>query len=125
MEESDSEPVKVFVRLRPEPLYEPNGSPRNFERCVRAIDDKTIRFSPPDAIYGSRKGVPAVDDKIYTFDAVFDEQASQEQVYELVRSNVKATVKGFNTTIFAYGSTGSGEFNMLRTRIKASSLTNL
>ena len=118
MEESESEPVRVFVRLRPEPLFEPNGSRRNFERCVRAIDDKTIRFSPPDAIYGSRKGVPAVDDKIYTFDAVFDEQASQEQIYEMVRSNVKATVKGFNTTIFAYGSTGSGEFMILTNGIR-------
>ena len=108
MEESESEPVRVFIRLRPEPLFESNGSRRNVERCVRAIDEKTIRFSPPDAIYGSRKGVPAVDDKIYTFDAVFDEQASQEQIYEMVRTNVKATVKGFNTTIFAYGSTGSG-----------------
>ena len=33
----------------------------------------------------------------------------QEDVYDHVSSLVRATVSGYNTTIFAYGSTGSGK----------------
>lgn len=109
MGDSESEPVQVFVRVRPEQFDDTGRRSPTRDRCVYAIDEKTLKFSPPDAIYGSRKGVPAVDDKIYTFDAIFDENATQEAIYERVRSNVKATVKGYNTTIFAYGSTGSGK----------------
>lgn len=111
--DSDAEPVQVFVRLRPEPLCTSTSDFKQSvanDRCTHIIDEKTIRFSPPDAVYGtSRKGVPAVDDKIYTFDTVFDENATQEKIYDRVRSVVKATVSGYNTTIFAYGSTGSGK----------------
>ena len=64
---------------------------------------------PPDGAQGSRKSVNAVDDKIFTFDEVFNEMCSQEDIYKSVTTHVKATVRGYNTTIFAYGSTGSGK----------------
>lgn len=64
---------------------------------------------PPDGAQGSRKSVNAVDDKIFTFDEVFNEMCSQEDIYQSVTTHVKATVRGYNTTIFAYGSTGSGK----------------
>jgi hypothetical protein len=82
-------------------------SPR--QRSVAYIDSQTIRLTPPDGALGSRRAVSAVDDKIYTFDAVFPEHSSQEDVYSHVASLVRATIKGYNTTIFAYGCTGSGK----------------
>jgi hypothetical protein len=78
-------------------------------KCVLTVDEKTIRLVAPDGAYSSRKAVSAVDDKIYTFDKIFPELTSQEDIYRSVSSMVKATVRGYNTTIFAYGCTGSGK----------------
>jgi hypothetical protein len=121
-----SEPVQVFVRIRPESDKEaklsasPNrnisASPSQSQStlpstgcCVVAPDDKTIRLVAPDGIYATRSSVSAVDDKIYHFDKVFMEDSSQEAIYESVSDHVLATVRGYNTTIFAYGVTGSGK----------------
>jgi Kinesin motor domain len=68
-----------------------------------------MRIMPPDGAQGSRKTVAAVDDKIFSFDKVFAEESTQEDLYQSVSAHVKATVRGYNTTIFAYGSTGSGK----------------
>ena len=78
-------------------------------KCAVMIDDKTVRITPPDGTLGSRKSVSAVDDKLFSFDKLFPEEGTQEDVYQSVSAHVKATVRGYNTTIFAYGSTGSGK----------------
>ena len=111
--------LQVFVRIRPEADelrssrgYSPavrhslgslTTSPKGNElvRCVALADDKTIRIMPPDSALGSRKAVAAVDDKMFSFDRVFPEEASQEDMYHSVSAHVKATVRGYNTTIFA------------------------
>jgi hypothetical protein len=132
--DDQSEPVQVFVRIRPEPeelqqnakttpekmiksTTYGNGlkvtttvsTPPNANYCINTPDDKTIRLMPPDGCYAARKSVSAVDDKIYFFDKVFSEAATQEEIYESVSEQVLATVRGYNTTIFAYGVTGSGK----------------
>lgn len=147
--EDQSEPVQVFVRIRPEieeglgnstTASNSNGvsngqssnkvtpekiiksttygnlmkinttlTVTNNNYCVTSPDDHTIRLMPPDGCYASRKSVSAVDDKIYHFDHVFNEATTQEQIYETVAEQVLATVRGYNTTIFAYGVTGSGK----------------
>eukprot|EP01039_Chlorochromonas_danica_P008930 gene8930-9852_t len=147
--EDQSEPVQVFVRIRPEieeglgnstTANSSNGisngqssnkvtpekiiksttygnlmkinttvTVTNNNYCVTSPDDHTIRLMPPDGCYASRKSVSAVDDKIYHFDHVFNEATTQEQIYETVAEQVLATVRGYNTTIFAYGVTGSGK----------------
>ena len=61
---------------------------------------------PPDGIYGVRKSVSAMDDKIYSFDKVFTQSATQEEIYDHVADHVLETIRGYNTTIFAYGATG-------------------
>lgn len=117
----ENEPVQVFIRIRPEledsqvpssPKLSASGSWGSLSpkpKCVTQVDDKTIRITPPDGSHGSRKTVSAVDDKSFSFDKVFPEATTQEEVYRSVSSLVKATVRGYNTTIFAYGSTGSGK----------------
>lgn len=76
-------------------------------RCVTMVDDMTIRLTPPEQ--NGRKTVTAVDDKVYVYDKVFSEESTQEDMYQHVSEHVRATVNGYNTTIFAYGSTGSGK----------------
>ena len=49
-----------------------------------------------------------------SYDHVFQPDVSQEQVYDSVRESVKAVLVGINSTIFAYGQTGTGKtFTML------------
>eukprot|EP01035_Chromulina_nebulosa_P018771 gene18771-24538_t len=134
MEDQSEEPVLVYVRIRPENLpstklnsptnvlnrstSSSNGSFSNFSsnsiiretsKCVLPVNDQTIRLIAPDGSNSSRKSVSAIDDKVYTFDKIFPEDSTQEDIYKSVSPLVKATVRGYNTTIFAYGCTGSGK----------------
>jgi hypothetical protein len=106
---SIAEPVQVYIRIRPETADD--LTKHNLIKCAAVLDEKTIRLTPPpDGTPSmSRKTVPAVDDKVFSFDKVFEESTTQEDMYNSVSTHVKATVRGYNTTIFAYGSTGSGK----------------
>lgn len=113
-----SEPVRVYVRVRPEfeNSHHPEKSSVAYSNakpatstCCSVLDAQTLKLMPPDGVYGSRKSVAAVDDKLYTFDKIFNESCSQEDIYADVAEHVQATVRGYNTTIFAYGTTGSGK----------------
>lgn len=44
-----------------------------------------------------------------SFDRVFEEEASQDDVYSYISDSIDNVVSGFNCTIFAYGQTGSGK----------------
>ena len=105
----DRKAATVTSRLSVSPkrsLSQDGGTPT---KCASLVDETTIRIIPPDGALGTRKSVSAIDDKIFTFDKVFAEESSQEDVYQAISAHVKATVRGYNTTIFAYGSTGSGK----------------
>jgi Kinesin motor domain len=105
----DRKAATVTSRLSVSPkrcLSQDGGVPA---KCVSLVDETTIRIIPPDGALGTRKSVSAIDDKIFTFDKVFAEESSQEDIYQSISAHVKATVRGYNTTIFAYGSTGSGK----------------
>ncbi len=41
--------------------------------------------------------------RTFTFDRVFDDRATQSQVFEYVQPLVDAAVEGYNATIFTYG----------------------
>lgn len=73
---------------------------------VVPLDEASLKIMPPDGVYGVRKSVSAMDDKIYTFDKVFTQSATQEEIYDHVADHVLETIRGYNTTIFAYGATG-------------------
>ncbi|KNE54260.1 hypothetical protein AMAG_00252 [Allomyces macrogynus ATCC 38327] len=46
----------------------------------------------------------------FRFDRVFDEQTTQEEIFDHVaKEAVQSVMDGFNATIFAYGQTGSGK----------------
>jgi len=55
--------------------------------------------------FGSKIG-----EKVFPFDRVYDTSASQREIYnETVEPMVQQTLRGFNTTVFAYGQTGTGK----------------
>ena len=48
--------------------------------------------------------------RTYTFDKVFGEKSTQQQIYDEVAAEiVQSALDGFNGTIFAYGQTGTGK----------------
>lgn len=47
--------------------------------------------------------------KKYNFDQVFDQQKRQEDVYKLIREKVSRAYGGSDTTVIAFGQTGTGK----------------
>ena len=87
--------------------------------ATKAIEDQgTIEIvNPMDNIYDSAApGIPNLIDsdllptKTFTFDAVFSESSSQEQIYKVCAAPiVQSVLEGYNGTIFVYGQTGAGK----------------
>jgi Cdc6-like AAA superfamily ATPase len=51
-----------------------------------------------------------LDQKMFTFDYVADDQATQEEVFSRIAKPIAdSCLEGYNGTIFAYGQTGSGK----------------
>lgn len=91
--------IRVYARLRPTSRrYE--GLQVNGSRVKIALGDKDAeKFT--SAQYKERE---------YKFQKVFDEGATQEEVYdETVHHMVERFLEGYNGTIFAYGQTASGK----------------
>eukprot|EP00928_Gymnodinium_smaydae_P018668 TRINITY_DN17112_c1_g2_i1.p1 TRINITY_DN17112_c1_g2~~TRINITY_DN17112_c1_g2_i1.p1 ORF type:complete len:1013 (+),score=187.68 TRINITY_DN17112_c1_g2_i1:203-3241(+) len=80
------------------------------------------RFRPPLSAEERNEGTVFVTDAeagtvlstsldcLFQFDGVFDQEATQEAVYDHIgRSTVGDVLEGYNGTILAYGATGSGK----------------
>lgn len=74
-------------------------------------------FDPPEdnpVQKFSRSVVPAagkkVKDQVFAFDRVFDDNATQSDVYEgTTKQLLDSVLDGYNATVFAYGATGCGK----------------
>ncbi|XP_051499521.1 kinesin-like protein KIF27 [Apus apus] len=101
-------PVKVAVRIRPllsrEVLH-------NQQVCVRAVPHTQ------HIIFGK--------EHVYTFDFVFGEISTQEEVYTVcIKPLLVSLTEGYNATVFAYGQTGSGKTYTIGTGHTASVAEN-
>lgn len=99
-----SEAVKVMVRARPMNKREIG---LNAESVIQVFEDRgEITIVNP-----SEKE----NKKTFTYDAVFDENSKQSQVYEKSAFSIVNNIfEGYNGTIFAYGQTGCGKtFSMM------------
>ncbi|KAM7125120.1 kinesin-like protein KIF3B isoform 1-T2 [Molossus nigricans] len=96
-----SESVRVVVRCRPM-----NGKEKaaSYDKVVD-VDVKLGQVSVKNP-----RGVAHEMPKTFTFDAVYDWNAKQFELYdETFRPLVDSVLQGFNGTIFAYGQTGTGK----------------
>ncbi|KAK6539236.1 kinesin-like protein Klp5 [Orbilia ellipsospora] len=99
------------------------GTPRpslvnkGIRRVIKVVDDQFLIFDPPEenpiARFGQKiigpRGKQQKDMK-FGFDRVFDENATQGEVYEQTTKNLLDSVlDGYNATVFAYGATGCGK----------------
>ncbi|KAL1869458.1 hypothetical protein VTK73DRAFT_3073 [Phialemonium thermophilum] len=90
---------------------------RGIRPVIKVVDDRCLVFDPPEdnpVQKFSRSVVPSsgkrVKDQVFAFDRIFDENATQTDVYEGTTKNLLDSVlDGYNATVFAYGATGCGK----------------
>ena len=91
--------VKVVVRCRP-----------LSEKEVSDGHKQIIEVIPERGIVEIQNPKNQNEKKQYTFDAVYDWNSRQNDLYEeIFRPLVDSVLEGFNGTIFAYGQTGTGK----------------
>ncbi|CAK1554392.1 unnamed protein product [Leptosia nina] len=95
------EKVRVVVRLRPMDQRE------KIDGACNCVSVDTVNST----IAVTRSNIsPPEPPRIYAYDAVFDSNTSQMDIYLQTASPIVAEVlKGYNGTIFAYGQTGTGK----------------
>ncbi|KAG1677565.1 hypothetical protein FOA52_014463 [Chlamydomonas sp. UWO 241] len=105
----------LIVAVRVRPLLKNEGSKANskgkIEDIMRVIDGRVVVVLDPDE---SKEYLDVVQnrtkEKRYTFDVAFNPDATNEDVYNgTIRDLVVGVLYGINTTVFAYGATGSGK----------------
>jgi len=86
---------KVVVAMRCRPLFEK-------EKANRA--NSCLRF-----MQGGQQVVLGKD-RAFTYDHAFDENTSQEHIYDsCIKPLMEGLFEGYNATVFAYGQTGTGK----------------
>ncbi|KAJ8952702.1 hypothetical protein NQ318_021019 [Aromia moschata] len=99
---NSNEAVQVIVRCRPLSEKEIEG------KCTSVVkmypSRGVIEVENPRARSDNEKN------KMFTYDAVYDENSTQQNLYdETVRPLVASVLEGYNGCVFAYGQTGTGK----------------
>lgn len=114
--------ITVVIRVRPPNNTEKNGPPG---QLIRVVDEKCLVFDPPGERQQKQSFISSSRDRSkdisFGFDKIFDEDATQEDVFDMVKNTVfqeeGGLLDGYNCTVFAYGATGSGKtFSMAGTQ---------
>lgn len=97
----ESGKVQVFCRVRPLSSLEKQYGEA---RCLKlSADGKRVAFNCDNPMTGDKR-------TNFKFNHVFEENCSQQDVYNLVgRPMLDAVMKGYNGTVLAYGQTSSGK----------------
>ena len=100
------------------PMKTPTDS--NGSNLVVAVRVRPMQSTEQENIVdidGSQVIVAA--EKVFNFDEMFGPNVSQEELYERsVYSSVEKVLEGFNSTILAYGQTGTGKTFTMGTNVK-------
>jgi len=110
---SSPESVKVYLRLRPKNRLE---TMKRGKDCIELHEDP--RIVTVDS--------PRLGEHKFSFDQVFDEFSTQEEVYrESVSIIPPKLLQGIDSTLLAYGQSGSGKTHTLLGEGKGVELTTL
>ncbi|OIV97605.1 hypothetical protein TanjilG_12362 [Lupinus angustifolius] len=100
---TDEERIVVSIRVRP--LNEREKARHDVSEW-ECISNNTIRFKNSGGVVEQR----SLSNDAYTFDKVFGERSTTNQVYEQgIKEVALSVVSGINCSIFAYGQTSSGK----------------
>jgi kinesin family protein 5 len=90
--------VRVLCRVRPTTAEEQTRG----ERVVAIQGAQRLRLQNAAEYVGEHEAS-------WAFDAAYDTDASQAQVYESIQPITQDVLRGFHATVFAYGQTGAGK----------------
>lgn len=98
--------IKVFVRVKPLTEHE-----SKFDDDTGIVASKSVISKADDnSLCISRIGnFGEVHGYIFNFDKVFGPESTEEKVFDAVGDYIMLALSGYNTSIFAYGETGSGK----------------
>lgn len=100
----------MALRIRP---ILPNEAAKGATCVAHKIDDKTVLLVDPQGAENAEKthsSSKKVASHRYSFEWVFDERSTQEELYSKVgKPLVENVLRGYNGTVFAYGATGTGK----------------
>ncbi|XP_037694432.1 kinesin-like protein KIF18A [Choloepus didactylus] len=108
--------MKVVVRVRPENTKE---KATGFHKVVHIVDKHILVFDPKQEEVSFFHGKKTTNkdftkrqnkDLKFVFDAVFDENSTQLEVFEhTTKPILHSFLNGYNCTVLAYGATGAGK----------------
>ncbi|KAJ3147580.1 kinesin-like protein Klp5 [Geranomyces variabilis] len=113
--ESAQSAITVAVRVRPFSTPPAELLASTEKRVITVVDEQVLVFDPADPSQANRRRTYAHGSRRhkeirYGFDRVFNEAATQQEVYEgTTRPLLDGVLNGFNATVFAYGATGCGK----------------
>ncbi|ODV91692.1 hypothetical protein CANCADRAFT_30040 [Tortispora caseinolytica NRRL Y-17796] len=95
------------------PIYGAN----RLRKLINVVDDRMLIFDPPETnpVVKMHKALLPSNVKRsreykFVFDRLFDETATQDDVYQnTTRPLLDSVLDGYNATVFAYGATGCGK----------------
>ncbi|ORY80492.1 kinesin motor domain-containing protein, partial [Protomyces lactucae-debilis] len=93
----------------------PTPTAKGLRKIIQVLDERVLVFDPADSnpmARFSKSLMPGkkIKDVRYAFDHIFDETATQREVFEHTsRPLLNGIFDGFNATVFAYGATGCGK----------------
>uniref|UniRef100_A0A8D0MNY3 Kinesin-like protein n=1 Tax=Sus scrofa TaxID=9823 RepID=A0A8D0MNY3_PIG len=105
--EPKDQPLTVALRIRPL-----NDAELEEGATVIAhkMGDQMVVLMDPDEDPEDPLRTQRSREKTFIFDTVFDQQASQEDVYLATTQHlVEGVISGYNATVFAYGPSGTGK----------------
>jgi Kinesin motor domain len=114
---SYSENFKVAVRVRP-PVDREIDPVNGFFSIVRVVDDSSLSIieymgvadNDQDREASLEENPSLANYHNFTFDYVYDQNSTQEEVYEHSgKPAVLSVLEGYNATLLAYGQTGTGK----------------
>ena len=94
---------RVVARFRSQSAREGSG------RCCSSLAEDTVCFSSQEFSNN------------FTFDRIYGETSTQEDIFLDVKPIVHAVLNGYNGTVLAYGQTGSGKTHTLLGNIENAS----
>lgn len=97
--------IRVFCRLRPalNELERINQCNFNF------ANGNWMEISKPRGSIAPGGNLKSNETQEFTFDKVFNQDATQEEIFEELSQLVQSAMDGYHVCVFAYGQTGSGK----------------
>ncbi|XBW34534.1 hypothetical protein QEN19_000084 [Hanseniaspora menglaensis] len=119
--------IRVFCRIKPDlnpqfnmkEVKKNNGDNyANDEEALSSFERYQLEIQPPVSTKGLITGSPYRHaSTTFTFDRIFDEKATNKDVFDEVSQLVQSSLDGYKVCIFAYGQTGSGKtYTMLNNK---------